>query len=264
MTDEPAGRGPTEVFGPLAGGYARFRPGYPGQVFDAILERVGPLRGPTLDLASGTGAAIPPLLDRAARVVAIEPNRSMLAEASSRLGDRAGWLGAAVARAEALPIATGAAACVTVAQAFHWFEARAALDECARVLFPGGMLAVLWNVMVPDSFTDEVRDLISRYNPGFGRPVTRSMLGTPSALATHPAFAVEPPAEFFHERSMSEDDYVGYAFSWSYCGGALAADRRAPFERELRSAIRRHHPAGEWREELIAVAHFARRLSPAG
>lgn len=262
MTDDQAGRGPTEVFGPLAGGYARFRPGYPGELFDAVLARVGSLQGPTLDLASGTGAAICPLLDRAARVVAIEPNRSMLAEARSRLGERPGWLGAAVARAEALPIATGAAACVTVAQAFHWFEARSALDECARVLSPGGVLAVLWNVMVPDAFTDEVRELVTRYNPGFGRPVTRSMLGTPAALAAHPAFVVEPPAEFLHGRAMNEDDYVGYAFSWSYCGGALGPDRRAPFERELRSAIRRHHPTGEWHEELIAVAHFARRLAP--
>ncbi|MGH7566411.1 MAG: class I SAM-dependent methyltransferase, partial [Gemmatimonadota bacterium] len=199
-------------------------------------------------------------LERGARVVAIEPNRSMIAKARRRLAGHAGWAGAIAARAESLPIATGVVSCVTVAQAFHWLEPEPALAEIARVLKPGGILALLWNVTVPDAFTDEVYGLIARHNPGYGRPVTRSMLATPGPLSRDTAFEVEPPAEFPHQRSMTEDAYVGYAFSWSYCGGALHRDERGPFEVELRKAIRRHHPRGDWPERLIAVAHFARRI----
>ena len=260
MTLPPAGRGPTEVFGPLAEDYARFRPAYPAEFFDALAARIGGANGLALDLATGTGAAVLPQIERGARIVAIEPNRSMLSRARRRLAGRPGWIGAVAARAESLPIAGGVAGCVTVAQAFHWFEPAPALAEIARVLRPGGLLAVFWNVTVPDAFTDEVRDLIARHNPGYGRPVTRSMLATPESLARHPAFLVEPPLEFPHERPITEDAYVGYAFSWSYCGGALRADERQPFERQLREVIRRHHPDGRWPERLIAVAHFARRV----
>ncbi|HET6362415.1 MAG TPA: class I SAM-dependent methyltransferase [Gemmatimonadota bacterium] len=255
-----AGGKPTEVFGPLAEEYARFRPSYPDALFDALFARLGDRSVTTLDIGAGTGAATGSLLRRGARVAALEPNPSMLGKAAARLAGAAGWLGAVAARAEELPIAPGSVSCITVAQAFHWFEPEPALAELARVLRPRGLLAVMWNVVVPDAFTDEVFALVTRYNPSYGRPVTRLMLSTPEPLARHPAFDVEPPAEFAHERTMSEDAYVGYAFSWSYCGGALAADSRSAFERELREVIRRHRPGDSWPERLVAVAHFATRL----
>jgi ubiquinone/menaquinone biosynthesis C-methylase UbiE len=255
-----AGEKPTEVFGPLAEEYARFRPSYPDALFDGVFARLGDPPGRILDVGAGTGAATVALLRRSARVAALEPNRSMLAKVSTRLAGEPGWLGAVAARAEEVPVASASLSCITVAQAFHWFEAAPALAEFARVLRPRGLLAVMWNVVIPDAFTEDVFALVARYNTAYGRPVTRRMLSTPEALARHPAFEVEPPAEFAHERQMSEEAYVGYAFSWSYCGGALAGDSRGAFERELRAVIRRHRPEGSWPERLVAVAHFATRL----
>ena len=45
-----------------------------------------------------------------------------------------------------MPLAEASVDAVAVAQAFHLFEAEAALGEIARVVRPGGAAALVWNV----------------------------------------------------------------------------------------------------------------------
>jgi len=81
---------------------------------------------------------------------------------------------------------------VTVAQAFHWFDAPVALAEIARVLRPGGMLALIWNereesdpVMAEFSRIiswDERRPLrdVAHYSPAIERTGALSRARAPS------------------------------------------------------------------------------------
>ena len=48
--------------------------------------------------------------------------------------------------AEQIPLDDDSVDAVLVGQAFHWFDHDAALDEIARVLRPGGVLGLLWNI----------------------------------------------------------------------------------------------------------------------
>jgi SAM-dependent methyltransferase len=52
---------------------------------------------------------------------------------------------AKVATAEEIPANDRSVDAVVVAQAFHWFDHEAALPEIARVLKPGGHVALVWN-----------------------------------------------------------------------------------------------------------------------
>ncbi len=73
-------------------------------------------------------------------VVAVEPVAAMRARIAEhervRIVD---------GTAEAIPAADASADGVTVAQAFHWFDAPRALAEIHRVVRPDGVLALLWN-----------------------------------------------------------------------------------------------------------------------
>jgi SAM-dependent methyltransferase len=122
--------------------YERARPGYPDDGVAALAAQsaVGP-GSRVLDVAAGTGKLTRQLLALGAVCVAVEPSASM------RAVFRRVVPGAPVTAgtAEELPLATGSMDAVVVAQAFHWFDSPRALDDIARVLRPGGSLALIWN-----------------------------------------------------------------------------------------------------------------------
>jgi ubiquinone/menaquinone biosynthesis C-methylase UbiE len=146
MTDPPGGRDLHPVvpaFGRAAADYERGRPTYPPAVGDLLARELGLGAGVRVcDLAAGTGKFTRLLLDLGCDVVAVEPVDGMRRQLADVLPDVVAFDG--TAEATGLPSASVDA--VTVAQAFHWFEAPAALTEIHRVLAPGGGLALVWNV----------------------------------------------------------------------------------------------------------------------
>ncbi len=142
MSDEvpetPATVDRARSFGPVAEAYDRGRPGYPA-------EAAGWLAGGeakvVLELAAGTGKLTRQLVDQGHAVFATEPDEAMLAVLRERVPE----VSAKVATAEEIPANDRSVDVVVVAQAFHWFDHETALPEIARVLKPGGHVALVWN-----------------------------------------------------------------------------------------------------------------------
>jgi len=129
-------------FGPNAEAYERGRPSWPGAALDAIAARLGlDQSSEVLDLAAGTGKLTRLLAARFAAVTAVEPVDGMRAVLAREV------LGARVSdgAAEAIPLADAAVDAAFVAEAFHWFDPVRATAELARVVRPGGGVAVLYN-----------------------------------------------------------------------------------------------------------------------
>jgi ubiquinone/menaquinone biosynthesis C-methylase UbiE len=125
-----------------AGAYEVARPSYPAEAVAHIVGHGGIGPGTrVLDLAAGTGKLTRLLVPTGAEVVAVEPVAGMRDRLAAALPDVEVHDGTA----EALPLADGSVDAVTVAQAFHWFDAPAALGEMHRVLRPGGHLFLVWN-----------------------------------------------------------------------------------------------------------------------
>lgn len=146
-------------FAVRAGDYARFRPSYPPAAIDAILEGLGdPHALDVVDVGAGTGISLRLLSERGCRAIGIEPGSEMREQAmNAGLDVREGNATRTGLPAESFDIATAF-------QAFHWFADAPAVAELARVLRPGGRLALVWNHFdQSDAFTKAFSKLHERY-----------------------------------------------------------------------------------------------------
>ncbi|HEX3465461.1 MAG TPA: class I SAM-dependent methyltransferase [Candidatus Elarobacter sp.] len=150
----------TGRFTERAGAYAAGRPSYPPEAIDVLLDGLGdPAEVVVADLGAGTGISARLLAERGAQVFAVEPNDAMRAAAEPH--PRVEWVASS---AEHTGLHEASADLVTAFQAFHWFDARAALDEIVRILRPGGRAAVIYNERDErDPFTAAYGDLVRTY-----------------------------------------------------------------------------------------------------
>lgn len=133
---DPLGR-----FSDRASDYVRYRPTYPTNAIDAVLDGLAvPSSLVVADVGAGTGISARLLAERGARVVAIEPNAAMRSTAAPH--PLVEWRDTT---AESTGLEAASADLVLCAQSFHWFRQDDALREFHRVLRPGGRLALLWN-----------------------------------------------------------------------------------------------------------------------
>jgi SAM-dependent methyltransferase len=136
MDDERRTRGTS--FGGVAADYARHRPSYPAE---AVSWLVGDKPVTVLELGAGTGKLTQSICALGHRVIASDPDEAMLAA----LGEAAPEAVRLAATAEEIPLPASSVDVVVAGQAFHWFDAEHAWPEIARVLRPGGSLALVWN-----------------------------------------------------------------------------------------------------------------------
>lgn len=178
-----------------ADAYARGRPDYPPALQAWLQGALGLGPGRTVaDVGAGTGKFTPLLAATGAQVIAVEPVDAMRAQlAAAQPAVRA-----LPGTADALPLPDAALDAIVCAQAFHWFATRAALDEFARVLKPGGRLGLVWNVR--DESVDWVAQLTRIVTPHEG-DAPRFHKGTWRQVFPHPAFGPlqESVFEYAHQ-----------------------------------------------------------------
>lgn len=125
--------------------YVRHRPRYPTAVWDVLVQEIGLAPSWVVaDIGSGTGLSAELFLERGHRVVAVEPNAAMRAAAEARLGANPCFSSVA-GSAEATGLPADSVDLVVAAQAFHWFDARAARDHFTYILRAPRPVVLLWN-----------------------------------------------------------------------------------------------------------------------
>jgi SAM-dependent methyltransferase len=234
-------------FGQVAAAYERARPGYPE---DAVRWLVGEEPCDVVDLGAGTGKLARSLVALGHKVVAVEPLPEMIAHLRTAVPGATPVEGGA----EAMPLATASADIVTVAQAFHWFDHGPALREIARVLRPGGRIALVWNIRdESEAWVAELSDAIvgrTGVDAGAVEPIDASGLFGPVEQAVFGPHVQEVDRETLQELVLSR----------SYCA-VLSDEERAPVLQQVDALFAVHARNGVVRLPYLAECFRAVRLS---
>jgi SAM-dependent methyltransferase len=201
---------PLTRFSNRAEDYVKYRPSYPEEAIDIILQGLGKKSQLiAADIGAGTGISSRLLAKRKVNVIAIEPNVAMreAGEPHPKLEFRDGT-------AEFTKLPENSVDLVTCFQAFHWFDPHSSLREFRRILKSYGRLAVVWNNRdQEDAFTAEYSRLIrvvSDNHPGESRMIRVK----PLLESQH--FVNIREYEFSYIQKLSLKGLIGRARSASY------------------------------------------------
>lgn len=197
--------------------YEAGRPSYPAEIVAALPLQTARC---VVDLGAGTGKftrLLLPHLSGTARLVAIEP----VAEMSAKLATEAG-VEVINTRADAIGLETGGVDLVTCAQAFHWFDNEASVAEIARLLHPGGTLALVWNNRDDRApWVDALSVMIEKY----AGDTPRQRSGRWRWILKDPRFVLEKEIVQDHPHRMTRSGVHERVVSTSYVAALPDAEK---------------------------------------
>jgi SAM-dependent methyltransferase len=210
---------PKERFSNRVDDYVRYRPGYPAGLFEFLRRECGlGTAKRVVDLGSGTGILTRGLLETTAKagaqIIAIEPNASMRTAAEKALSGEPRFE-SVDASAERTGLPSASVDLVVAAQAFHWFEPVSTRAELARVLVPGGIVALVWNQRRDTRVNTEYLKMLERFAPEYPR-VRESERSSEPKMRAFFAPATPRVATFPNAQHLDGPGFRGRLFSSSY------------------------------------------------
>lgn len=210
------------VFNRMAPFYAA-RPAYPAELIDALARLAGPVGSRVGDLGAGVGHLALPLAERGYEVVAIEPAQAMLAQLRAAATEKGLALRALHAAAEALPLEQASLDLVIISDALHFLDTELTARQIARVLAPGGALALVTCGFGQTPFMRGMVRLMEEAAPRRPRPLTQSIVHL-SALSGVP---LTDERRFHDETPIDHPTLERILRSISFIGPAMNAARFA-------------------------------------
>jgi ubiquinone/menaquinone biosynthesis C-methylase UbiE len=254
---------PENTFTGTAWYYARYRPSYPDEVFNLLLEKfhlTKDLR--VLDLGCGTGQIAIKLAPYVSEIVAMDPQVEMLAEgklvATSRGISNIKWLRGESGELSEMAAEIGRVNLTVIARAFHWMDRVQTLGDLFKITLHGGGIAVVGDSGPADGAEQPWKEVILRtMKKWLGDERKAGTEGT----YTHPkrrfeAYLKESEFSNYEEvsykitRSWTPDEIVGYMYSTSMASLPVLGNKKASFEADLREQLLKIESTGHFQEPV--------------
>ncbi len=209
-------KSPTQRFSDRVEDYLRYRPHYPAAMLAHLVQHCGFSRHWAIaDIGSGTGLLAEQWLGNGNLVYGVEPNPEMRQAAATLWAAEPQFISIA-GQAEQTTLPDAGVDCITVGQAFHWFEPAATRREFQRILKPEGWVVLVWNQRQLDTtpFLQDYEQLLQTYAPDYKS--VRARLPNPEQLATFYHPGTVHSALFPNQQSFDAVGLYGRMMSSSY------------------------------------------------
>nr|HML48353.1 class I SAM-dependent methyltransferase [Clostridia bacterium] len=193
------------------------------------------------DMGSGTGLFSAALLEKGYAVYGVEPDDTLRAMAARALARCPGFRSVAGA-AERSSLPDASVDLIAAASAFHWFDRRAFRAECRRILKPGGIVLLVYNIRAcKDEIDAQQAGICRAYCPKF----TSLSHGAEYAQSVLPDFLSDCREKRFpNPLRYTAEQFLERCLSSSYA--LTPADARYPaFYQALSDTIYAHAGDGE-------------------
>ncbi|MBO9205093.1 MULTISPECIES: class I SAM-dependent methyltransferase [Niastella] len=234
-----------DLFSNQAALYAQYRPVYPVELYDFILQHItNPQQA--WDCATGNGQAAVELARYFEKVMATDISEKQLQQAIPN--DRITY---AVSTAEQTPFPDNSFDCITVAQAYHWFQFEAFGKEVQRIARPGAIVAI-WGYSLIVGEDEALNTLIqSFYRDTVGAYWDKERRYIDEHYTKVP-FPYEPlpSKEFRINVQWHRQQLIGYFNTWSSVQHFIKAHQYNPVD-ELATVI-----ANLWPDDSIKSFYF--------
>jgi trans-aconitate methyltransferase len=231
-------------FGAVAAAYERFRPAYPGELFDIVMTYAGQPIRTALEIGAGTGKATRLFAQPGITVTATEPDPAMLAELRMHVPATVNTVQAAL---EDLPL-NQTYGLVYAAAALHWTDPETRWSRVAALVEPGGVFASFGGPFHPaDSAVEEtVRAARAPF-------LASDDVASPDAAPVAEWFTDVQQSVIKRRSTMAASDYVGHLSTISAYLQLPAAAQEQVYGQILRVLPERVEVAAD------ITVHLARR-----
>lgn len=227
--------------------YARYRPGYPQELFQ-LIEGLLEERNRAWDCGTGNGQVAAALSEFMQHVEATDISRQQLENAIKKPNIRY-----SLQPAEKTHFPDKYFDLVTVAQAVHWFNMPKFFEEVRRVLKPGGIIAVMgYGLFRSNMETNRIIDHFYREIIGPYWDEERKYLDEKYRTIPFPFEEIQVP-DFLLNDTWSFDRLIGYLRTWSAVKHYIEEQERDPV-----ALIEKELYAGFGRKNMVMFPIFLR------
>ncbi|WP_265442626.1 class I SAM-dependent methyltransferase [Flexivirga meconopsidis] len=227
-------------FGAVAAAYERFRPGYPDQLVDLVLDYTGRPVRTALEIGAGTGKATRAFAGHGIAVTATDPDAAMLAELRRHVPETVTVRQATLEQLEQLddPNQARGFDLIFAAAALHWTDQATRWSRIARLLSDTGVFASFGGPMdlADPDLDDAVAQITRPYLGGDhhipapdGTAADSAMQWPGSELLTVSGFIDIRQETIAREIPMSREDFIGHLGTISAYLQLTDDDRAAVF-----------------------------------